>query len=1180
MSTRALHSNSAWRVALAVALVACVHAAALAQPEYFIRDTTVTDCEGVLYDSELGVLAGHYDHNEDYRFSICVAGADRIELNFSFYHSEEQYDQIWFYDGPDDSAPLIAGPYSGRTDIPLVVATSGCLTVRFATDANVAEPGWRAQWRTSNFDPPTAPEITLAATPVCPVAELLVDLDRAVHCDSLYAGAVTLIGPKVVAITSVEPVGCSGDSARKFRVRFTPELDFGGRYRLRLRTIVPYCTTPYILTSQLEFVLTGCPLAIRLLVSDADELCVGDYTRVRAEVTGGIRSTYVYDWSPTPSPVDTVRVGPINGPTIVTLNVRDATGAAATASVTITPNAAPVIVGGDRRMCQSVDAFLLEAQPPGGQWVADGMYYGYDRYQRLYEPQLTDGVRDVITYEAPNGCTAEATYTFTELDYGTDDGACPGADPFQVSGGSPAGGVWTGPNVAPDGTFTPPAAPGTFTVTYQHPNGCSGSKEVHIAVPSAIAQDTFCESEPRVELAVEPRGGVWTGPGVTFGDRDWFSPGRAGAGPHTLTYFAEGCGQRDVEVFVKEIDAAEGFTACPIEDARILPGNWRPAGGTWYGRGIVEPTLGLFDPKLFGTGTDTLTYHAPNGCSDRRTASVFFTFVRPGGDTLELCTADAPVQLTPGGAYFQRPLDGEWSGTGVRYSGGEAYFDPAEAGPGIHDLSYEANTCAAPVVMRVGQSPDWLGDTLCVGTDPVMLRSAAPGTEWTGPGIVNPLDGVFDVSVSGTGFHEVFALSPEGCEQTAMVYVPDEAQLSFAAPDEVLCFGVSPLDLQLAPSDTRLFRNNVPLPQNLSSALLDTGVHVVTLRAGVVGCEDVDSFRVQVLPPLSLSAKPYRDTLCYGEGTRLELEADGGLVAERRLSWTDLGSGQLYARTVAPLRTTRYTALLDDGCSDQARLELDVLVHPEVGAEVFEGPTVCYVDSTSTTVLPVGGSSYSVAWATDSGTVEAESYLGRPGIYEVRVTDQATGCALDTAARLPGYEPIVASFTANPNDCVAPGSTPVTLLDRSRGAATGTWTLPGGSTQPYVLGDNVAFVPLDTGSFDVVLRIANAGGCRDSLTVPVCVRETSALWLPNAFTPNGDGTNDAFRIAGTGIYDVEWLIVDRWGTVVFRGDDLDASWDGTHEGQLVAGGRYTLRARYLDNRGQWQQQAGMVQVLR
>ncbi len=1176
-----------WRTYIAqlyaVALVlVSMSTQASAQPEYFMQDTTVTDCEGVLYDSEQGDLTGHYDHNEDYTFTICITGADDILLDFNFFHSEEDYDFITFYDGPDNTAPVIAGPFSGRVTIPTIIATSGCLTVHFSSDANVAEPGWRATWRTSNFSPPTPPDLTLITVPSCPLQELVIELDRPVHCDSLYVGAVALTGPKIVDITSVDAINCNGDSTTQFRVRFAPALDFSGRYTLELRTIVPYCTTPYILYSEVEFRLQGCPLAIRLSVDDDEGLCSGDFARITADVSGGIRGTYRYTWSPVASRADTVRIGPLNGATTVRVDVVDAAGNAATASIVVEPLPSPVIVGGNRSMCQSVAPFELRALPPHGEWDAAGLFYGYDRSKGLYDPQLTDGSSDIITYTAPNGCTSQVTYTFTPLDYGTDDGACLGANPFDVSGGTPAGGVWSGPNIASDGRFTPPGDTGTWRVTYTHPNGCSGSKDIHVGIETPIVQDTFCESVPRVTLQISPRGGVWTGPGMSFGSRGWFSPGSAGAGPHTLNYFAEGCADREVEIFVKEIDAFDGFTACPIEDPRILPGNWRPAGGTWYGRGIIDPTDGLFDPGLFGEGSDTLTYHAPNGCTDRRTVSVYFTFTRPQDDTLEMCTDDAPMRLTPGGRIFQRPLDvGRWSGSGVSYANdGRAYFDPRVAGLGLHQITYTANTCEAHNWVQVGQSPEWYGDTLCVGSDPVQLSSAAANTEWAGQGIINGIDGIFDVEEAGVGLHEISAFSAEGCRQTANILVPAAANLSFTAPAAVACFSDSLLNLELTPAATLLSEAGSTLPQNLSPAALGEGLHNVVLRAGTPGCEDIDSFSLEVLPPLRLSAKPYTDSLCFGDGTSLGVAPAGGMERDWQVRWSDLPNWPLYERQVLPQQNTTYRATLSDGCSNDVTLNLPVVVHPQVDADVDEGDTVCSTDSTSTLVIPLGSSRYEVKWYVPGGPHFGEFYAGTPGYYDVEVLDEATGCTHQLEARLPGWPVVAASFSPSPTECILPGSDGVTLLDRSRGATKGTWFFPDGSTRAYEQGRNETMSFADTGYYEVKLLLENEGGCTSRDSVTICVHEPTKLYLPTAFTPNGDGLNDTYRITGQGIYDIEWVIVDRWGTIVFEGNEMDDAWDGTYKNQLLAQAQFTLRAKYINESGREEEAQAVLWLMR
>jgi len=544
-----------------------------------------------------------------------------------------------------------------------------------------------------------------------------------------------------------------------------------------------------------------------------------------------------------------------------------------------------------------------------------------------------------------------------------------------------------------------------------------------------------------------------------------------------------------------------------------------------------------------------------------------------------MCTADDPLLLTEGGAFFQRPLEGVWTGPGVSYTGDEAYFDPRAAGVGIHPLYYTANTCDAFFAIQVGQSPEWYGDTLCIGSEPVQLFSQAIGTQWSGDGIINSVDGIFDVDEVGPGLHEVFAYSPEGCDQRADVYVPQEVLLNFQPLDPVLCFSESDIPLQLGPASATLREEDMPLPQNVSTADLGEGMHTLVMRAGEPGCEDIDSVSFEVLAPLSLSAKPYVDTLCEGDGTRLEVEATGGIERDWTIRWTDRPDWLLRERNVQPSSNITYTASLSDGCSDSTEINLPIVVHPAVSAQINEGPIVCHYDSTYAVVSPNVGQMHEIRWFTDDGEYLGDEYYGPPGFYDVQVTNLMTGCQALVEARLPGYEPIVASFTPNPNDCIFPNST-VILLDRSRGATIGTWTWPDNTTSSYILGENPEISLVDTGSYEVFLDLINEGNCTSRDSAIVCVESPTRLWLPNAFTPNGDGTNDEYRIAGQGIYGIEWLIVDRWGTIVFRGDSLDATWDGTYKGKVLPAAVFTLRARYIDEYGRKLDKQGIVTLMR
>ncbi|MFM2195531.1 MAG: hypothetical protein RL092_1131, partial [Bacteroidota bacterium] len=75
------------------------------------------------------------------------------------------------------------------------------------------------------------------------------------------------------------------------------------------------------------------------------------------------------------------------------------------------------------------------------------------------------------------------------------------------------------------------------------------------------------------------------------------------------------------------------------------------------------------------------------------------------------------------------------------------------------------------------------------------------------------------------------------------------------------------------------------------------------------------------------------------------------------------------------------------------------------------------------------------------------------------------------------------------------------------------------------------------------------------------------LWIPNAFTPNGDGENDVWAPQFTEMISLDIRIYDRWGTLVFRGNESNFVWNGNvRNGQHVAqDGAYTYAIRYATN---------------
>ena len=145
--------------------------------QYTMSNQTVYDCEGTLTDSEANTLnPGWYDHNENFSFTICPNGALSITIDFNFFSTEPNNDYVMIYDGPNSSYPVLGGPFSG-VNLPPQIVSSGCVTIVFISDVNVAAEGFGLTWN-SNVSVPLPPTISLISNPTCSTTILNLQLDQ------------------------------------------------------------------------------------------------------------------------------------------------------------------------------------------------------------------------------------------------------------------------------------------------------------------------------------------------------------------------------------------------------------------------------------------------------------------------------------------------------------------------------------------------------------------------------------------------------------------------------------------------------------------------------------------------------------------------------------------------------------------------------------------------------------------------------------------------------------------------------------------------------------------------------------------------------------------------------------------------------------------------------------------
>lgn len=109
-----------------------------------MSNNTVTTCSGNLFDS--GGPSGNYSDLEDYTQTFVPATGNKIKITWDYFSSEQDYDYITIFDGPDNTYPVLFGPASGTQNIPAFISSdpTGTLTVQFTSDEAVNAAGWEA----------------------------------------------------------------------------------------------------------------------------------------------------------------------------------------------------------------------------------------------------------------------------------------------------------------------------------------------------------------------------------------------------------------------------------------------------------------------------------------------------------------------------------------------------------------------------------------------------------------------------------------------------------------------------------------------------------------------------------------------------------------------------------------------------------------------------------------------------------------------------------------------------------------------------------------------------------------------------------------------------------------------------------------------------------------------------
>jgi gliding motility-associated-like protein len=191
-----------------------------------------------------------------------------------------------------------------------------------------------------------------------------------------------------------------------------------------------------------------------------------------------------------------------------------------------------------------------------------------------------------------------------------------------------------------------------------------------------------------------------------------------------------------------------------------------------------------------------------------------------------------------------------------------------------------------------------------------------------------------------------------------------------------------------------------------------------------------------------------------------------------------------------------------------------------------------------------------------------------PGTYTVTLiaVDNATCNVRDTTTQtitVSGSPTAAFTYTPNPTE----PNTAVSFHNGSTGGVSYKWLFGDGDSVLTTDPDTpVPHLYNRTGTYNACLIVYNAAGCSDTTCQSISVTVNATAAVPNAFSPNGDGTNDRIFVRGYGIGKMTWRIYNRWGVQVYVSNNQAEGWDGRYKGRLQPQDvyHYTLQIEFTN----------------
>ena len=774
-------------------------------------------------------------------------------------------------------------------------------------------------------------------------------------------------------------------------------------------------------------------------------------------------------------------------------------------------------------------------------------------------------------------------------------------------------GTWTNATDPANATYTAGAAEsGTITLTLTATNACgtnTTTKTITInpapAAPTVTSPVTYCQNATATPLTATGVSLLWYTV-ATGGVGSATAPTPSTAATGSTTYYVSqtqtGCEspRAPITVTVNALPTAGASNTgpyCGTAGTITLNGS----GGTSYtwsgpnGYTGTGASPAPFSAATYGAGLYSVTVSNASNCTAVTTTNVVInnTAAPTATSPVVYCQNETATPLTATGTsllWYTVPTGGVGSSTAPTPSttatGSTTYY--------VTQTQAGCESARTPITVTVNPAPTAGASNTgpYCGTGGTITINATGGTSytWSGP---NGYSGTgaspapFSTATYGAGTYSVTVTDASTCTATTTTLVVINntpaptvtspiAYCQNAAATPLTATGIGLLWYTVATGGV----GSATAPTPSTAATGSTTYYVSQTQNG---CESSRaSITVTVNPTPTAMAS---NTGPYCTSGTISLSASGGTsyswsgpngytgtgASPVPFSAATYGAGT-YAVTVTDANTCTATA----GTNVVVASTITIPVSQSVCSGqsiIFNGQNLStagiYNDTLTSvsgcdsiiiltlTVIPTSSSSINQTICGGTNFVFNGQSLTASGTYYDTLTN-AAGCDSIIILTLNVPPKPVAEFSIQPvGDSVELG-TNITVTNTSANADSVQWllnnqvtSLPPGNTLPIS----------DTGLYCISLIAANTAGCKDT-SAQQCINIYSTgpqnYYMPNAFTPNGDGINDFISVYGNKVQIIylSIQIYDRWGEKIFESLDADFKWDGTYKGTPEPAGIY------------------------